>query len=97
MPTFEELRVRWPWNPIRNCPGRLVLAPGHSHLSLSMLLDRPVHSDTFYSSVAHDPILVVWLEDGGIISYARPDGRMVHTLNTPDGFARKLQQLGISG
>ena len=27
--------------------------------------------------------------------YRRDDGRYLHTLNTPDGFERKLRQLGI--
>lgn len=95
MLTFAELRMRWPWKPIRNCPGRYVLDRDHSHLSLSMLLDSPAHSNIFHSAAAQDPIHVVRLEDGGIISYAHPDGRMVHTLNTPEGFSRKLQQLGL--
>jgi hypothetical protein len=34
-------------------------------------------------------------DGGGLISYARGDGSYLHTLNTPDGFARKLRQLGI--
>ena len=33
--------------------------------------------------------------DGGVISYAWPDGRFVHTIGDVDGFARKLAQLGL--
>jgi hypothetical protein len=54
---------------------------------------RPVH--TFIRESARDPILVVPLHDGGLLSYARPDGTFVHTLNTSEGLARKLSQLGI--
>ncbi len=39
--------------------------------------------------------MVVALEDGGLISYMRKDGCLVHTVNTSSGFARKLSQLGI--
>jgi hypothetical protein len=34
-------------------------------------------------------------EGGGLVSYRKPDGAYLHTLNTPDGLARKLAQLGI--
>ncbi len=48
------------------------------------------------SAAATDPVIVVQLEGGGLISYARPDGSFVHTLNTSEGFTRKLVQLGIT-
>ena len=44
---------------------------------------------------ARDPVLVVELEGGGLISYLREDWTM-HTLNTSEGFCRKLRQLGIA-
>ena len=50
----------------------------------------------FHTDLARDPVVVAKLDRGGIISYRRSDGRYVHTLNSPDGFERKLQQLGIS-
>jgi 2-polyprenyl-3-methyl-5-hydroxy-6-metoxy-1,4-benzoquinol methylase len=40
-------------------------------------------------------VYVVVLDGGGLISYRHADGRFVHTLNTPEGFGRKLDQLGI--
>ena len=46
-------------------------------------------------AAARDPVHVAALDGGGLISYARPDGSWAHTLNTPEGFARKLAQLGI--
>ena len=44
---------------------------------------------------ARHPVLVARLRDGGVISYAWPDGRFLHTLADADGFARKLAQLGL--
>ena len=47
-------------------------------------------------SAARDLVLVATLDGGcGIISYQREDGTLLHTLNTPEGFQRKLEQLGI--
>ena len=50
-----------------------------------------------HSRHAADPIEVVPLEGGSLLSYRKTDGRYVHTLNTPDGLARKLAQLGLTG
>lgn len=49
----------------------------------------------FHVSAAKDAVLVVRLIDGGLISYKRSDGSYLHTLNTAEGFARKLTELGI--
>ena len=49
----------------------------------------------FHVSAAKDAVLVVRLIDGGLISYKRSDGSYLHTLNTAEGFARKLTKLGI--
>jgi len=49
----------------------------------------------FAVDAARDPVHVALLDGGGLISYRRADGHFVHTLNTPDGLARKLAQLGI--
>ncbi len=94
--TVKDLLVRWPWRPIRHCPGRYVLANKERRLTLPMLLGRETQPETFVSASAKDPVQVTWLADGGIISYLRPDGTLVHTLNTAEGFARKLRQLGIA-
>jgi len=45
--------------------------------------------------MARDPVIVAAFEDGGLISYRQADGRFLHTLNTREGFERKLDQLGI--
>ena len=44
---------------------------------------------------AKDPVIVTPFEDGGLISYRRTNGMFLHTLNTREGFERKLRQLGI--
>ena len=90
-----ELMNQWQWRPIRHCPGRFVLITGNQSLSFPELLggNYPIHS--FTCSSAKDTVLVVTFEDGGLISYARVDGSILHTLNTPEGFRRKLAQLGI--
>jgi hypothetical protein len=93
--TFEELRTRWPWRPIRNCPGRLVLPMFEPPVSFEMLLGMACSPQAFSSPKAKDRVLVWPLPDGGIIAYEQPDGRLIHTLNTPAGFSRKLGQLGI--
>jgi hypothetical protein len=72
-----------------------VLVTEDKSMSLATLLEPDYHAQTFTSDAAKDPVIVVPLEDGGLISYARPDGSFVHTLNTAGGFAHKLSQLGI--
>ena len=44
---------------------------------------------------ARDTVVVARIEGGGSISYRKEDGTYTHTLNTADGFERKLTQLGI--
>lgn len=44
---------------------------------------------------APDAISVAVIKGGGLISYRKADGRFIHTLSTPEGFKRKLQQLEI--
>ena len=94
--TFDELWDHWTWRPIRNCPGRFVI-PRTDHLvSFEILLGYSCSPQTYKSPMAKDPVSVIPLENGGLISYQQPDGRLIHTLNTPEGFARKLRQLQIS-
>ncbi len=94
--TFQELWDRWPWRPIRNCPGRFVLPWMDKSIPLGTLLGYSCVPLTFSSHVAQDPVLVVLLEEGGLISYQQIDDRVIHTLNTPEGFSRKIHQLGIT-
>ena len=95
MMKFDELMARWEWKPIRNCPGRYVLTLSDQFISFERLLGGNYQIHSFACSTAKDTVLVFPLEDGGLISYAREDGSVLHTLNTAEGFARKLAQLGI--
>ena len=95
--TVTELLQRWNWHPIRGCPGRLVLRGAPPNLSLSDLVGPAVPIQSYGVAAARDQVLVAILSDGGLISYRRDDGSYVHTLNTPEGLARKLGQLGIGG
>jgi hypothetical protein len=93
--TFEQLIAQREWRPLKNCPGRFVLSGGPSVLRPQDLAGADTVFSTFEVPTARDAVLVGRLETGGLISYSRRDGTYVHTLNTPEGFERKLQQLGI--
>jgi len=94
MTSHARLRAALVWRPIPGCPGRLVLRGGQD-AALWALLGPEVAVRVFRSRAAADPVLVARLEGGGLLSYRKPDGSHVHTLNTPAGLARKLAQLGI--
>ena len=96
MITLDELLERWERKPIRNCPGRYVLPLSGQFISFERLLGGNFQIHSFACSTAKDTVLVFPLDEGGLISYAREDGSILHTLNTSEGFARKLAQLGLS-
>lgn len=93
--TFEAVLKRGDWRPIRDCPGRFALRGVPPTFSLADLLGSGANMQRFRSPKAKDAVWAVRLENGGVISYNRPDGTWLHTLNTPEGFERKLKQLGI--
>ncbi len=94
--TFDELENRWGWKPMRGCPGRYILPGNEFNGSPHDLLGAQAKLDEFRVDTARDPVLVACLaQGGGLISYRRPDSTYVHTLNTEEGFRRKLDQLGI--
>jgi hypothetical protein len=93
--TFDDLRAAYTWAPLRGCPGRFVLRGQGRDLSLEDLLGPTAQIHSFRSAVAPDEVLVALIGDGGLISYRKPDGGYVHTLNTVEGLARKLDQLGL--
>ena len=93
--TFDELQSRWSWRPIRHCPGRFILSAGPSRLSPADIVQRHVQVTEHLVAMAKDPVSVAPLSDGGLISYRKTDGTYVHTLNSREGFQRKLRQLGI--
>lgn len=93
--TVQTLLARWPWQPIPNCPGRYVLPPRHLQLTLTELLNHPINPEFITSPRAKDPILACRLPDGGVISYQQTNGTLIHTLNTLEGFHRKVHQLEL--
>jgi hypothetical protein len=93
--TFDQLITTWNWQPIRNCPGRYILFGRSANLSLADLLGSEGEISEFQVEAARDTVAIVQLDRGGLISYKRADGSYLHTLNTPEGFERKLLQLGI--
>jgi hypothetical protein len=96
--TFAELFETLSWKPIKNCPGRYVLQGATNNLlRVGELTGNIALGSAHKVSAARDLVLVAALEGGGgIISYQREDGSFLHTLNTPEGFHRKLRQLGIN-
>jgi hypothetical protein len=93
--TFSELLTARDWRPIHNCPGRYVLTGVPPSLPLETLIGGEVEVHAFDVEAARDTVLVTPLVEGGLISYKRTDGSYLHTLNTAEGFSRKLLQLGI--
>jgi hypothetical protein len=95
MKSFDQLFKGHDWRPIRNCPGRYVLGEGAGDLSPADILGEAIPVSEHRVRAARDTVLVARLHAGGLISYRRADGSHLHTLNTPEGFERKLRQLGI--
>ena len=93
--SFEQVASAWSWQPIRNCPGRYALREADRHLTIEAIAGGEIEVSECQSAVARDTVLVAALAGGGLISYRRADGSIVHTLNNREGFARKLKQLGI--
>ena len=93
---FERLMSAWSWRPIPNCPGRFVLRDAPPTLLPRALVGDAIEILEFRVPAARDAVVVVPFADGGLIRYRRATGTFVHTLNTRDGFARKLAQLGIA-
>jgi hypothetical protein len=91
---FETLFAARRWTAIRNCPGRFGLADGALQTGPLALVPgaQPLE---FTVDAARDTVVVTPLVTGGLISYKRRDGTFLHTLNTAQGFARKLAELGI--
>lgn len=93
---FETLFASLDWTPIPNCPGRYVLKTDRAATPPAMLVGDDATMQQCRSPHAADPIELVLLEDGAVLSYRKPDGRYVHTLNTSEGLARKLAQLALT-
>ena len=94
--TFDTVKRLGKWTPIRDCPGRFVLRGVLPAFSIVDLLGDIAGVQRLQSPRAIDTVWVVYLEDGGVISYRRLAGTWRHTLNTEEGFRRRLEQLEIS-
>jgi predicted methyltransferase len=66
----------------------------NSRLPVSALIPDTI-AIIYRAQTARDPVLVVECKGGALISYLREDGTLVHTLNTSEGFHRKLRKLGV--
>lgn len=93
--TFDDLKTAWTWQPIPICPGRFVLSSPRPDLTPGELVGTATHLHDFHVPTARDAVIVALLVGGGLISYRRANGSYVHTLNTVEGFERKLLDLGI--
>jgi hypothetical protein len=93
--TFNELLIQWNWKPIRNCPGRFVLVGVRPDLPPEAVVGPAAELSEFHVETARDYVVVARLDEGGLISYKRADGTYLHTLNSTEGFSRKILQLGI--
>lgn len=89
----EQLMQSWHWRPIPGCPGRFVFQGALTTSIEELVGPLPVE---VYSGKARDRVAVVRFPKGGLISYCRAGGTLLHTLNTEDGFRRKLSQMAIS-
>lgn len=79
-----------------NCPGRYRLRSGQVYPTLPEMIEPGDTVQSFRVPAARDEVLVVCFADGGgLISFRRSNGALVHTLNTKEGLDRKLSALGI--
>ena len=93
--TFDELLAARQWKPIPRCAGRYLLAEPEPALTPAQLAQTAGAAAEFRVERAKDPVFVLLIEGGGLISYRRSDGTFLHTLNNQSGLSRKLAQLGI--
>ena len=95
--TLEQLRRDWTFEELAGCPGRSVLRGAPRGLPPTDLVGTGVPLLGHVSRAAADAVLVARLGpgEGGLISYLHADGTYTHTLNTEQGFVRKLAQLEL--
>ncbi len=94
--SLNEVLERFDGGPIPRCPGRYVLRGiDRTQGPTSVVNARGVVTEHVVAT-AQDRVVVTRFEEWGLISYARADGSWLHTANTPEGFHRKLVDLGIT-
>jgi hypothetical protein len=92
--TFEKVFGEGNWIPIHNCPGRFRMIGGRSEIPVENLAESENPVVEFLTEIVPDKVLTMEFTDGGgIISYVKEDGTFIHTLNTKEGFERKLEHL----
>jgi hypothetical protein len=96
MKTFDELFSAYEWAPIRGCPGRFVLRGGPCLIAPRDLVGEGPVLGEHRVEAAPDPVVIARIEGGGLISFRKAEGRYIHTLNSVEGFERKLAKLGIA-
>ena len=96
---LDDLVRRFDGQPIPDCPGRYVLRGIDRSRGPASVVEAHGPVTEHVVTKARDKVVVTRLGergDQGLISYARADGSWLHTANTPEGFRRKLADLGIS-
>jgi len=73
MTSFNDILERFDGQPISGCPGRYVLRGANESAGPEVMCPGAAVT-THDVEVARDTVIVTWLEDWGLISYARPDG-----------------------
>lgn len=91
--SYWELFSLFRWIPIRNCPGRSVLSEPSK--SLTKELTRSPTMKKYRFENTRDLVMICSIEGGGLISFVRSDQTVVHTLNTREGFHRRLVKFGL--
>ena len=77
--SFEELKQRGDWAPIRGCPGRYVLRGGPTTLEPKELVGPCCELKEFRVDAAPDVVVVARFAGGGLISYKKEDATYIHT------------------
>ncbi len=95
MTTLDDLWRNETWRQIPNCPGRYKLSRREPGMTPVDLVGEIPALREYNVPACRDIVIVTELSGGGLISYRRANGTYLHTLNTPEGFVRKLGQLGI--
>ncbi|MBN2444973.1 MAG: hypothetical protein JXJ04_26700 [Spirochaetales bacterium] len=93
-PDFYSLSNSFKWKPIYGCPGRYILKE-EGMFTLRDIIGNTCAICTYVTDKANDEVCIVVLRNGGIISYKKQDGSFVHTLNSREGFLRKLIMLDL--
>ncbi|WP_417384726.1 hypothetical protein [Gimesia sp.] len=93
---IEDLLKRFQWEQIPDTNGRFTLNKSEPSRSVQELVNsEEIEIKQYPSAHQQEQIFVVELEDGGLVSYQRKDGSLIHTLNSLNMFKRKQWELGI--